>query len=619
MIIFFIVGTGASAQDSSIISDDEELNVAGMAPAAGDFFCSLWGNITSDMDIRFLLHGYDLIYWQNDEGVFLPNDTVVSKLTVSQDARGNRTFNFELCDDLYYSDGSTITARDYAFSMLLTMSPEAAAIGGNVKRPQYLLGYEDYISGTVPYLAGVRVLDDARLSITISRAYLPYFYELGLLSTIPYPISVIAPGIRVADDGKGVYLTNEAGSDAVFSAEMLQETILDPVSGYMSHPSVTSGPYRLVSFADGKAVAERNEYYKGDAQGFIPQIKRVTYEAPGTDELIPAFEAGEIDLLNKIASPDLIEDGLDAVAAGDGQLTYKSYPRTGLGFISFNTERPVIGETEVRQAIAHLFDKDAFVENTVGSNGLRVDGYYGMGQWMYLLLNGEIENPDKDPKRLAEWDELSLADIPVYTYDPEAAAVLLDGAGWNLNAEGGAYTEGVRYKQTDEGLIPLRLTLVYPEESSMAQGLIDAAETLKAGGIDLFVSALPLADLLKQYYGSGERTDDMLFLGTNFDIMFDPSDRFVFNEEGVPVWKETGLADQKLYDITVEMRTTEPGDLLSYVKSWLKFQQRLGEVLPILPLYSNMYYDFYPEALQDYDITSNLSWSRAIIPAYIAE
>ena len=123
IIIFFIVGTGASAQNSSIFSDDEELNVAGMAPAAGDFFCSLWGNITSDMDIRFLLHGYDLIYWQNDEGVFLPNDTVVSKLTVSQDARGNRTFNFELCDDLYYSDGSPITSRDYAFSMLLTMSP----------------------------------------------------------------------------------------------------------------------------------------------------------------------------------------------------------------------------------------------------------------------------------------------------------------------------------------------------------------------------------------------------------------------------------------------------------------------------------------------------------------
>ncbi len=616
ILIFTVIGC-AYAQDTG---DYEELHVASTTPMSGNFFNSIWGNNTSDVDVRLLLHGCDLVYWNDPEGIFTANEAVVRSLNVIENEGGDRTYSIVLYDDLRYSDGSPITAWDYAFSMLLTMSPEAEAAGANVKRADYLLGYEDYISGNVPYLAGVRVFSDTRLAITISRDYMPYFFELGLISCVPYPISEIAPGVRAADDGYGIYLTNIGDGPAVFSAELLRATLLDPQTGYMSHPTVTSGPYKLVSFEDGKASFEINEYFKGDPNRVVPSIKRLTYETIGNDGIIQALADGSVGLLNKVTAASAIGAGLKAVNENDARLDYTVYTRAGFGYISFNGENEALNETEVRQAIAYLIDRDAFTAEVVGEYGQRVDGYYGVGQWMYRIVAGDIPYPIKagSESQTKKWEELSLDAIPSYEYDPEAAATLLADAGWNLNADGGAYESGVRYKQTDAGLVPLRLTLACPEGSSAIEPLNKAMDNLAAGGIEVAVSVIPFSELLPQFYNMTERNYDMFFLTSNFDVVFDPSVKFSMDGD-LPVWGETGIADQELYDLAVEMRSTEPGDLLAYCKNWLNFQQRFAEVLPMLPLYSGEYYDFYPRELQDYNIAGNASWAQAVISARLGE
>lgn len=617
--------SAAGQQTEPIQYDYEHMTVAGVTPTTGNFFCSLWGNVTSDMDVRLLLHGYNLVEWDTADSLFRIDETVVSGIIVTEDAVGNRTYTIALYNDLYYSDGTRITAADYAFSMLLTMAPEMSAIGGNVKRPEYLMGYRDYITGAVPYLAGVRILAEDQFSITVSADYLPFFYELGLLDCNPYPISVIAPGVRVADDGNGIYLTNIDEGEPVFTAELLRSTILDPQTGYLTHPTVTSGPYRLVSYDGNRAEFELNERYKGDAHGFKPSIQHLTYMTLKAEEMVPAFRDGTVTLLNKVASADTILDGTVAVSANN-QLNMTTYPRTGLAFISFSTEHPVVSEAEVRQALAYAMDRDAFLESVTGNYGVRTDGYYGVGQWMYQLLTGAINYPiadDEDPEEVQkELGSLTMEKITVYDYDIEAAMDLLGKAGWNLSADGGVYLAsegGVRYKQIGGSLVPLRLTLAYPQGSSAAAGLFALAETVKDAGIELVISELPLNELLAQYYGNTERTYDMFFLASNFDALFDPSADFVVNDAGRHVWKQTGLADDELYQYAVEMRKTESGDLLTYLRHWIDFQERFAEVVPMIPLYSNVYFDFYPKVLHDYNIASNLAWTQAVIPAYMSD
>ena len=55
--------------------------------------------------------------------------------------------------------------------------------------------------------------------------------------------------------------------------------------------------------------------------------------------------------------------------------------------------------------------------------------------------------------------------------------------------------------------------------------------------------------------------------------------------------------------------------MLGYMKKWVGFQERLSETLPILPVYINIYFDFYTRDLQNYWIADHTTWAGAIIAA----
>ena len=626
----------AAEETPQIQYDYEELTVAVTTPLTGNFFTNLWGNGSSDMDVRAMIHGYNLIEWNTEEGLFVPDDSVISGINVQAEENGDYTFIIALYDDLFYSDGTKVTAWDYAFSFLLTMAPELKELGASVHQPEYIVGYNNYISGKTNTLAGVRVLNDTLLHITIDDAYLPFFYELGLLDCIPYPASVIAPGVKVADDGAGVYLTNADGNgEAIFTAELLKGTILDGTTGYRTHPSVSSGPYVLTSYEDGVAKFEINPQYKGNSKGQKPLIQKVTMVTMPSVELVDAYEEGKVTLLNKVSEAEVITTLLGKAAEDDMQ-TSSNYARTGLSFISFNTDRAPLDDLAVRQAIAYAADRDEVVKEALDSYGMKGLGYFGMGQWMYLLLNGTVQLPVEEPeenatdkekeeyeKALEKWEALTLDDIEHYDRDMAKAAELLDGAGWTLNADGDAFVPGtdkLRYKQTENGPVPLRLTMAYGEGSAAGDALEGAlVQSLTDIGIELIVEAIPANDMLNQYYRLDEGQYDMYFLATNFDLLYDPSLSFELDEEGHHVWRTSGLADDDLWKMAVDMRRTEPDDLLGYCTKWLAFQKRFAEQLPLLPMYSNVYFDFYPQVLHEYHIAANVSWPEAALGAYLSD
>ena len=128
----------AVAEDAA----QETLRVGNTTPMRGEFFTELWGNATSDIDVRRLLHGYNLVHWDGSVSEFTFERSVVSNVKTQTDENGNRVYTIVLKQDLYYSDGTRITAKDYAFSMLLEMSPVITEIGGVPQRRDYLVGGE---------------------------------------------------------------------------------------------------------------------------------------------------------------------------------------------------------------------------------------------------------------------------------------------------------------------------------------------------------------------------------------------------------------------------------------------------------------------------------------------
>jgi len=218
------------------------------------------------------------------------------------------------------------------------------------------------------------------------------------------------------------------------------------------------------------------------------------------------------------------------------------------------------------------------------------------------------------------------------TNDPEKtektgivkANKLLDGAGWTLNREGKEYrpgTDDVRCKMVDGELVALDLTLMYPRGNhivdTMQENFLD---NLAEAGIKVTLVPEEMDELLKSYYNEKERTTDMIYLATNFHVVVDPSITYSMDQTvGHQVWNNTWSDDEELWQRAVDMRKTEPMAIYDYVRKWVLFQGRYNEVLPTIPLYSNIYFDFYTNQLQNYYITAHVTWSQAILESYFGE
>ena len=68
-----------------------------------------------------------------------------------------------------------------------------------------------------------------------------------------------------------------------------------------------------------------------------------------------------------------------------------------------------------------------------------------------------------------------------------------------------------------------------------------------------------------------------------------------------------------------DMVKTDPDDLLGFLRKWIALQERITETLPLLPVYSNVYFDFFSRELHDYRITHAVTWAEAVIRSYIGD
>ncbi len=594
VLMSFALSTLVLAQNAA---DNNSLTVGSVTQLSGNFFTSMWGNNTADIDVRQLLHDYQTIAWTSD-GLYTVNNTAVSNLTTTL-AGGNRRYTFTLFNDLYYSDGSNITAKDYVFSILLQSSPQVAQIGGSNVSMSHLVGFDAFASGESQVFSGVRLLGDYSFSLDVSSEFIPYFYEMAFAAVTPYPMAVIAPDADIADDGNGAYITGD------FTADILQATILDPVSGYLSHPAVTSGAYVLTGYdaAEHVATFEINPYYKGNYEGQKPTIEFLTFKQVWNDTMLDELANHTVDIINKVSSGDVIAKAADMELAGTAKTL--SYLRTGFAFLSFANEAGITQSLKLRQAIAHSIDKQAVADEFLQGNGVPVYGYYGFGQWFIADIQDQ------------------LTQLDVYQPDTDAAIKLLEEDGWTYNASGDIFVQGtdeLRYRMNGRTLEPLTLKMAISTDNQagrIAAGLLN--ESFKAIGASLEVTEIPMSDLLMHYYRQVDRVYDIFFLATNFPYIYDPYYYVNTADEFQGVMNTTGLRDEELMDLAVKLRETPSNDLETYRQRWMDFQTKFVALEPIIPLYSNVYYDVMRPDLENYFANNYWSWSVAVLYATIGD
>jgi ABC-type transport system substrate-binding protein len=294
----------------------------------------------------------------------------------------------------------------------------------------------------------------------------------------------------------------------------------------------------------------------------------------------------------------------------------RAYSRPGLSFISFCADAGFTEDVNVRKALALCMDKVSLTEEYLGVFGTPVNGFYGIGQWMFQMANGSMV-PEEGQEE--EWADLKIDMIPEIMLNTEEADALLNEAGWHLTQNATVYemrSGETRCKLIDGKIVPLELKLIYPEGNGVGPMLDEVfIPYLSEAGIELQTEAMPMPELLKKYYRQEERDCDLILLGTNFGDVYDPTGEY--DDNGTSYL--TGITDPELLELAISMRSTEPGNATEFCRRWLAYQAKLAEDAAVLPLYSDAYLDFHISALQQYEPGKSGNWATAVTTAILSD
>ncbi|NLC04698.1 MAG: hypothetical protein GX787_10540, partial [Tissierellia bacterium] len=269
---------------------------------------------------------------------------------------------------------------------------------------------------------------------------------------------------------------------------------------------------------------------------------------------------------------------------------------------------------EVRQAIAHLLDRNDFAKAFTGGFGTVVNGPYGESMWFYQETKAELDS------KLNE-----------YTYGLDNAVALLEKAGWVLNADGGDYTDGIRHKKMEDGTImPLIIEWASTEQNAVSDLLVVQLQEnpdVAAAGIKINQTVMTFNDLLNYMYRDGTvdpkydvPTYGMFNLATNYTPVYDLSTTYTTDPDMVKAGYNTNfLFDEKLEAAAKAMVLLAPEDQDIFKEKFVEFVSRWNELLPDLPLYSNLYHDFYNEKLKDYEKNPLIRIDKALLYSYVTD
>lgn len=263
-------------------------------------------------------------------------------------------YTFHLRPDACFQDGKPITARDFKYSFERACDPAT----GSETAAEYLgdiVGVKEKLAGQAAEIAGVRIVDDHTLEITID-APKAYF-----IAKLVYPTAFVVDEENV-----------NTGPD------------------WWRHPN-GSGPFKLAAWEpDEMIVLERNDRYYGEK----PRIRYAIYHLWAGIPMT-MYENGEIDITSVSGSD--IERVLDPLSPLHDELV--TVPDFSASFIAFNAERPPFDDPNVRRAFSLAVDREKIAR--VLGQGL-VEPAAGILPPGFPGFNENLRGPDYDPEKARE-------------------------------------------------------------------------------------------------------------------------------------------------------------------------------------------------------------------------
>lgn len=599
----------------------------------GDFAPGAWwSNGATDAMLRDLSNDYDTVT-TDQGGALVVNPTITKEMTSTENEDGTKTYTITINEGLVYNNGEAITAKDFVWSTVLLCSPLVPGLAISSSAYLTVEGGEAFYNGETQALSGLRLIDDYTFSVTIVADKLPYFYDLRYAEFGAFDIEYwLGEGYDVADDGEGCYIT---GGDFTVDAIKPQ---LDYARFNAGEDRVSAGPYNLIEFDQSalQATLEINPNYAGNFEGVKPSIQRIVVTKAEDATWADAIRTGAFNFYDTITdgvmvntAMDMIEDETLAASLGYG-FDYVTFDRSGYGKIQFQCDFGPTQFINVRHAVAMLLDRNEFANTFCQGWGGVVNGPYGTGMWQFI-----------------DSEEWLNENLNTYAYDAAAATQLLIDDGWVYNADGTDYTTGIRYKKVteeeagtyahnvtlDDGTILMPLIIEWSSSegntvSDLLAVMLAENPDVAAAGMEIRQNIMTFDEMLNYLYRDatqgeqyGVPTYGMYNLATKWEPTYDASYNFTSDPDMVAAGSNTNyLFDDTLDQLTMDMvYGVDSSDTETYLNFWREYIKRWNELLPEIPLYSNVYLTMYPDWLEGYEQDSFWDFQQAILYATVAE
>lgn len=631
----------------------------------------------SDQDIAKLTVGYGTMEI-DQSGAYQWNKTAVKSHNETENDDGTYTIDIVINEGLKFSDGSAITAKNYVASILSFSSPVSVAAGHSGMSGQAFVGYSEfraYTGADAPEEAkkefsGVRLLGEYEFSLTVSSDYYPYYFAYTYGAVDPdFLALVLGEGVDVKDDGNGCYLTDNfyamaEGEDATYvKAEEIKANRYDTTK----YPY--SGPYTISKWDEGNSEATllANPEFQGNFEGVKPTIETIVYRLLVQETQLDQLKKGEVDVLSAITGGN---DTKAALAVVDGtNFSEVHYQRAGYGKIEFECDFGPTMFASVRQAVTYALNRTEFCQTFTGGYGVVVDGPYSPDFAMWKAVKDDINLIDYSysvanaEKALVEggWIYNSKGEdfVPGQTgvdavrYKKLTAEEAEACGGVNKTYASVNNTDGVTYKTVkigDDYYMPLAINWF----GTTPNDVTDLLNTMLANSKDVAGLGMVIRSTVGDFtqlrgeiyrdasYGyAGTPTFGMFNLATGwntivYDYAFNWSlDEAYFGYSANKLYDEYDVAFP--YDITAEKLSLEDAMAKSggklgmnylsmgmvynaktedeYNAWWEAYIERWNQLMPDIPLYSNMYYDVFNAKITGFVTSPFFGMARAIIYA----
>jgi peptide/nickel transport system substrate-binding protein len=321
-------------------------------------------------------------------------------------------YTFTLRQGLTWSDGDPIDAADVLYSW----NAIKAGAEGIVDTPLSFVIDPTGETGILDVVA----LDDYTIQVTMASAECTSLGNVGVL--YPAPSHVLPEDLTLLND-----------------------------ADFNLNPSVTSGPFSFSALIPGDYVAlEGNDSFFDAAGGEVAPAGFIYRVVPDQTVLFEQFLAGET---NVVDGPAVSRRAELRALADAGETQVYPFPGNAWDYLGLNQadpsnpqngldedgnpidqgHHPIFGDQRVRQALALGIDVDSIVDAAVFGEGSRMNSFIIPSSWAY--------NHDLAP----------------IAFDPEAAAALLEEAGW-IDEDGDGVREAHGAMYAEDGA-PLSFTL----------------------------------------------------------------------------------------------------------------------------------------------------------------